>query len=72
MSLKGDLKKLIKRYKADGWTVEETGGRHLKWTPPGGGQAVYSASTPGDARSIKNTIAQLKRALNNPFVPSYS
>ena len=59
-------------FERDGWTVEKTGGHHLKWTPPGGGRAIYSASTPGDGRTLKNTLAQLKRALKNPLVPSYS
>lgn len=44
-----------------GCTVLPTGGGHLKLRHPSG-WFVFTASTPGDRRALKNVEAQLRRA----------
>jgi hypothetical protein len=44
-----------------GWTVERTGSGHVKWTSPGG-QAVSTACSPSDPRTVDNDLARLRRA----------
>lgn len=61
VSGKKDLADLRKEYERQGWTVEQTRGNHLKWTPPGGGKSYFSSSTPGDVRAIQNIIKGLAR-----------
>lgn len=61
MSLKSDLNKMVREFRRLGWSVVKEKG-HYKWTPPGGGPTIYSGSTPGDQRSLKNTLSQLRRA----------
>lgn len=60
MSLKKDLETLVKKAEAQGFTVERTGGDHLKWTAPSG-EFHFSPSTPSDTRGLKNTLADLER-----------
>lgn len=54
-----DFNKLIKDAEAQGWAVDVTHGGHLKWTSPTG-KIVFSAFSPSDHRSLKNTVSQLK------------
>lgn len=56
-----DLKRLMKLAREQGWSVEMTGGHHLRWTPPEG-PYVICPSTPSDHRSIPNTISNLRKA----------
>ena len=44
-----------------GWTVEWTRGSHLAWRPPGG-QAVFTAGTPGDVHGIRAALTDLRSA----------
>ena len=55
-----ETKHLVRRLKKAGFTVEHTGGSHIKVTAPTGGRYVL-ASTPSDTRSMKNNIAALRR-----------
>lgn len=58
----GSTATLVREAKQSGFHVEQLPGGHLKFVPPGGGQAIIGASTPSDYRSVKNTRARLKRA----------
>lgn len=57
-----DLRKLVKKAKKLGWTVEVTGGTHLKWIPPWDADFVMTGSTPSDYRAWKNICQRLRRA----------
>lgn len=54
-----DQKQLLKRLKKQGFTVEHTGGTHLKVCRRG--QFVVIPSTPGGGRAYQNTVALLRR-----------
>lgn len=56
-----DLDQLIKRGRAEGWTVEKTNGGHWKWTHPRIETAVFTSSTPSDWRMIRNHEAIMVR-----------
>ncbi len=56
-----DMKTLVREAEAQGWTVEVTGGGHYKWTPPDSERRIFSPTTPGDRRALKNLVAHLKR-----------
>lgn len=60
--MRKDLKQLRIVAEQQGWRVERTNGDHLKWLAPDGGMAIYSPSTPSNARGILNLKAQLRRA----------
>jgi predicted RNA binding protein YcfA (HicA-like mRNA interferase family) len=45
-----------------GWTVEQSRGGHVKWRDAEGRVACSCPLTPSDYRSMKNTLAQLRRA----------
>ena len=48
---------------AAGWTVEWTGGGHLRFSSPErDGPVIFTAATPGDRRSHQNAVAQFRRA----------
>lgn len=61
MASKKDLKPLIKRAQAQGWTVTQTRGGHLCWKSGGTGQPYFSSSTPSDAKAVRNISADLRR-----------
>lgn len=46
---------------AAGWTIRRTRRGHLLWTAPDGTRVV-TAGTPSDWRSLRNDLAQLRRA----------
>jgi len=58
--LHSDMRQLRKQAAALGWTASRTNGGHLRWRHETG-SLVFSASTPGDVRSIRNTLAQIRR-----------
>lgn len=61
MALK--LRKIRKRARNQGWTIEITGSGHLKWVPPKKSEdIVFSASTPSDHRALKNLLSRLKKS----------
>ena len=61
MSCRKDLEALIEKYRALGWSVTYTGAGHYRWVPPNGKGLVFSQSTPGDRRGLKNLRAALRR-----------
>jgi hypothetical protein len=61
MSLKGDMKALVRQKKKEGWEIERTRNCHLRWIFIATGAVVISATTPSDYRSLLNTKADLKR-----------
>lgn len=58
--LKRDIRPLAITAFEQGWTVVKTNGGHLKWTSPTG-MAIFSASTPSDARAVRNIRSLLRR-----------
>jgi len=58
--LHSDMRQLRKRAAALGWSASRTNGGHLRWRHETG-SLVFSPSTPGDIRSIRNTLATIKR-----------
>lgn len=60
MSLKKDLKKLIKESELIGWSVMKTNNNHFKWMHPRGG-LFYSSSTPSDRRAIMNIMEDIRK-----------
>lgn len=61
MASRGDIRKLVKAARRQGWTVERTSGGHLRFAPPRGAYIVVSFS-PSDHRSWLNARARLRRA----------
>jgi predicted RNA binding protein YcfA (HicA-like mRNA interferase family) len=59
--LRSAPKKVIEEMHAEGWTIEATGGGHVKWRHPSGA-LVYSAATPSDRRAWNNHLSQMRRA----------
>jgi predicted RNA binding protein YcfA (HicA-like mRNA interferase family) len=57
-----NTKKTMRGLKRDGYLVTKTKGGHLSIRHPTRPGTVYSSSTPGDIRSMKNVQAKLKRA----------
>lgn len=62
-SRRREMEQLVREMRKAGWKVEKTRSGHWKFMPPGGKGGIYAPSTPGDARSLDNTKAELKRAL---------
>lgn len=57
------LKDLIAMATAQGWRIERTQGSHWKFIPPDRSKRiVILAGTPSNSRSIKNSIADLRRS----------
>jgi hypothetical protein len=54
-----ELKPAYEAAVAQNWEITYTGGGHMKWLSPKG-VPVFTGSTPGDKRAIKNHIARLK------------
>lgn len=52
---------LVQRAEAAGWTVTLTRRRHLRFQTPDG-QVVFTGSTSGDYRGVRNAAARLRRA----------
>lgn len=60
LNLSSDWHDLARLALDQGWRVTKTKGNHVKWQGPAGG-TVFSASTPGDFRAIRNTRSRLRR-----------
>lgn len=56
-----ELSELVAKLRENEWDVDLTGGGHLKLTPPDDGRIIYTGSTPGDVRSHRNLLADLRR-----------
>lgn len=55
-----DMRDLVGRLKKLGWTVSMAGKSRYRCESPAG-EYVIVPSFPGDSRSMKNTIAKLRR-----------
>lgn len=54
------LREIRDKAQEHGWTITH-GGRHLKWTPPGGQSPVFTeASKISNPRSVSNTVSRLR------------
>lgn len=60
MSLKKEMKQIVKVAKGQGWEITHTRNGHLRFRSPGGA-LIFAPSTPSDYRGIKNKIADLRR-----------
>lgn len=60
--LKPEWRETARKALEQGWVIDFTSGGHLRWTPPDGKRPVVSANTPGDHRSVRNTISELVRS----------
>lgn len=56
---KKDLQLLVKQAEEQGFKVTLTNGGHYKWTAPSG-VFFFSASSPSDARVLKNITRDLR------------
>lgn len=54
------IKEALSRVKARGWSAEITNGGHIRWKHTSGA-FLFGSATPGDSRSMKNLMAQMKR-----------
>ena len=55
-----DLEKIVRAARNQGWEVGHTEKGHWRFTNPEGATYV-SSGTPGDVRSVRNTLAGLVR-----------
>lgn len=57
-----DLRKIVKRLEKQGWRVEH-GKTHTKLFPPDKTKPIVVVpNTPSDHRSLRNSIAQIRRS----------
>ncbi|MFN8175831.1 MAG: hypothetical protein U0T02_12265 [Solirubrobacteraceae bacterium] len=61
MSLAGDLRKIRKRAKQQGWRVEKRKEYWLFFPPDRSKSAARIAGTPSSQRSLRNFLADMKR-----------
>ncbi len=55
-----EIKKLLRRAKAAGWSATISGGGHIRLQHPEGG-LIFGPMTPSDHRSYKNFRSELKK-----------
>jgi hypothetical protein len=55
-----EIEKLARKARKQGWTVEVTGGNHLKFQPPNGGPIFGGLTTCGPG--MKKFMAHLRKA----------
>lgn len=55
-----NAKRIVRSAVKQGWRVRH--GRHLVFYAPDGKSMVVMSATPGDHRSYKNALAQMRRA----------
>lgn len=56
----GDMRDLVEFAKGLGYRIEQTNGKHIKFSLPGA-KPIFTSSTPSDRRSWMNCRARLKR-----------
>ena len=59
--MKKEIKRIVKALETQGFYVERSGKGHLKVKNERGGTVYVMPSTPSDHRSLKNTVAELRR-----------
>lgn len=57
-----DVEKVIRKARKAGWDIQITGGNHIKFQPPKGGQAVIGSLSPGSSRSVRTLRHNLAKA----------
>jgi predicted RNA binding protein YcfA (HicA-like mRNA interferase family) len=60
MSLKKELREILREARRQGWRVERTRGGHYMLYAPDGKNIVVAASTPGKQSSIRETLAEMR------------
>ena len=60
MSLRKDLKEILREAEGQGWRVEEGSKNHKLYSPDGEGLVIV-AKTPSDPRGLKNAVARMRR-----------
>ena len=55
------LMTLLTDARRSGWSIQRTSGGHVKFTKPGC-RPVYTSSTPGAHRAVRNAQALLRRS----------
>jgi hypothetical protein len=61
--MKKDIKNLHRKLEAQGWMLKPTRNGHVMAFPPDKSKSpVTMPSTPSDHRSLKNTLADLRRS----------
>lgn len=61
MSLRKDLKVILKAAEAQSWRVELQKGGHYKLYAPDGENIVTTGSTPGSADALRNLVSLMRR-----------
>ena len=61
-----EVKKLVKELEQQGWRVEERRSSRLMAYSPDGVTMVPIHKTPGDRKSLKNLVGQLRRGGYKP------
>ena len=56
-----EIRKLVARLQDQGWRVDQLKSGHYRAYAPDGEGTVHIPGTPSDHRSLRNTVAQLKR-----------
>jgi hypothetical protein len=56
-----DFPTLHRVAKKQGWTITITGGGHLKWCPPTGGEYYISSATCSDMHAIYHVLHSLRK-----------
>lgn len=67
MSTGKDLRQLVRKMKRAGYTVEDTGGGHVRIHLPGG--IVIIPKTSNKPRSLHNARAEIRRHGGDPDAP---
>lgn len=62
MSINKDLQALKRKAEAQGWTVENLSGGHLRWTPPNDSDPIITAKTPSTSGIVATIKSQLVAA----------
>ena len=60
MSLKKELREILREARRQGWRVEQTRSGHYMLYAPKGRGIVTAAGTPSSAASIRNTLAKMR------------
>jgi predicted RNA binding protein YcfA (HicA-like mRNA interferase family) len=61
MSVKKELKEIVKSAEKQGWRVKKTKKGHLMFYAPDGINKLTTGSTPSEHRAINNLLASLRR-----------
>jgi hypothetical protein len=60
VSLKKELRQILKEARRQGWRVELTRSGHYKLYPPGGERPLFTGSTPSSPSAIRNLLSAMR------------